>query len=131
MKKISKGLLKVSLEEMKELYGEEGSCIACRCVAGAEDVEHLHVTVLHWDGSDVYEPMNILCGKCREALLTSPILKKLVDSGQFVRYQRTWVPPTIWRNAISFLRRGLSPGERIMLDVEEFPVDFEIEQETE
>jgi hypothetical protein len=130
MKKNSNGLLEVSLEEMKELYGEEGLCTACRCVAAAEDIDHLYVLMVDKTDSGDYDPISISCGKCREALFASfPFVEKAADAGQFVAFPKASVVLSIERCAKSFLKRELNPQERIRITVQEVPADFDAEQE--
>ena len=126
MKKNPKDLVWLSLEELKEHFGEDGLCLACRCVGMEEDIEHLYVLMMDKPGSSDYDPISISCEKCREALLASfPFVEKLADSGQIQPYPKAGVLLAIETYTQSFLKRGLNPEERITVTLIEVPAAFD------
>lgn len=126
MKKNRENRVWLSLEELKDRFGQNGLCLACRCVAVEENVEHLYVLIMEKAGSTDYDPISISCEKCREALLASfPFVEKLVDSGKIQPYPKAGVLLAIETYTQSFLKRGLNPQERITVTVHEVPAKFD------
>ena len=131
MKQNSKELLWLSVGELKELFGEDGLCPACRCVATGEDIDHLHVLIKHEAGSPNYDLCHIFCGKCWEAVFAVlPVVEEVFESRQVQPYPKAGVVPLIRMYAESFLKRGLDPRKRIRIEIAEIPADFDAEPET-